>query len=54
MSNATTTAAQSATAFATPAANWITVRDGLGRPHLEMRWSLPTQAAPAVPQRHAA
>ena len=56
MDNIATTAAPSATAFVTPAATWVTVRDGLNRPHLEMRWSVST--APSVPhaapERHAA
>jgi hypothetical protein len=24
-----------------PAMHWVTVRDTSGRPHLEMRWSIP-------------
>lgn len=58
MSNMTMTVAHRATALATPTASWITVRDGLGRPHLEMRWSAPTAssqpAATSTAERHAA
>ncbi|WP_432542159.1 hypothetical protein [Kineococcus sp. SYSU DK002] len=29
-----------------PAMHWVTVRDTSGRPHLEMRWSIPGAHAP--------
>jgi len=31
-----------------PQARWVTVVDGAGHRHLEMRWSVPGQAAPAA------
>ncbi|WP_432511293.1 hypothetical protein [Kineococcus sp. SYSU DK001] len=30
----------------TPVMHWVTVRDASGRPHLEMRWSIPGAHAP--------
>ncbi|WP_380174238.1 hypothetical protein ACFEMC_05160 [Kineococcus sp. DHX-1] len=33
-------------ATAKPAVHWVTVRDASGRPHLEMRWSIPGSQAP--------
>lgn len=33
-------------AAARPAMHWVTVRDTSGRPHLEMRWSIPGAYAP--------
>ncbi|MEZ0165689.1 hypothetical protein AB2L27_13085 [Kineococcus sp. LSe6-4] len=39
-----TKAAEQATAK--PVMNWVTVRDASGRPHLEMRWSIPGAHAP--------
>jgi hypothetical protein len=29
-----------------PVMHWVTVRDTAGRPHLEMRWSIPGAYAP--------
>ncbi len=29
-----------------PVMHWVTVRDASGRPHLEMRWSVPGSHAP--------
>lgn len=31
---------------ARPAVQWVMVRDTSGRPHLEMRWSVPGAQAP--------
>ncbi|PRY12888.1 hypothetical protein [Kineococcus rhizosphaerae] len=33
-------------ASSTPVMHWVTVRDTTGRPHLEMRWSIPGAHAP--------
>ena len=40
------------TAGGSPTAHWIEVRDASGRPHLEMRWSVP--GLQQVPLSHAA